>query len=221
VGCNEALAMFCNTVQYFTSNGSTVSVAALDMAKTFDKVNHYALFLKLMSRGVPPCLISLLFDWYGKIYICVKWGNCKSMLVQLVTGVRQGGVLSPVLFTVYVNDIICKLEVSGYGCRIARKFVGILMYADDLLLISASNCDLRKMIEICEGKMASLDICFNANKSCLLRCVVLDTIKKPFVPILLNGNLLHEWSTVRYLGVTFESGLKLKVSLAAKRMKFF
>ena len=49
MGCNEALAMFCNTVQYFTCNGSTVSVAALDMAKAFDKVNHYALFLKSVS----------------------------------------------------------------------------------------------------------------------------------------------------------------------------
>jgi len=115
--------------------------------------------------------------------------------------------------------IICKLEVSGYGCRIARKHVGILMYADDLLLISASNCDLRKMIEICESEMAWLDRCFNINKSCLLRCG--PRYKKPCVPILLNGNLLHEWSTVKYLGVTFETGLKLKVSLAAKRMKFF
>jgi len=63
---------------------------------------------------------------------------------QLVTGVRQRGVFSPVLLIVYVNDIICKLEVSGYGCRIRVKYVGILIYADDLLLICASNCDLRK-----------------------------------------------------------------------------
>ena len=97
--CNEALAMFCNTVQYFTSNRSTVSVAALDMAEALDKVNHYTLFLKLMTRGVPPCLISLLFDWYGKIFICVKWGNCKSNYVQLVPRVRQKAVLSRVLLS--------------------------------------------------------------------------------------------------------------------------
>jgi len=118
-----------------------------------------------------------------------------------------------------VNDIICKLRVFSYGRRIAGKYVGILMYADDLMLISASNCDLRKMIEICKGEMAWLDMCFNVNKSCLLRCG--PRYKKPCAPILLNGNLLHEWSTVKYLGVTFESGLKLKVLLAAKRMKFF
>jgi len=75
------------------------------------------------------------------------------------------------------------------------------------------------VIEICEGEMAWLDMCFNVNKSCLLRCG--PRYKKPCVAILLNGNLLREWSTVKYLGVTFESGLKLKVSLVAKRIEFF
>ena len=54
------------------------------------------------------------------------------------TGVRQSAVLSPVLFTVYVNEIICIPEAFRYGCRVDGKYVGILMYADDLLLISAS-----------------------------------------------------------------------------------
>ena len=82
-----------------------MSTAALDMSKAFDKVNHYASFLKLMKRRVPVCLIKLLPDWYGKVYACVKWGVFLSKLVHLVTGVRQGGVLSPVLFTIYVNEI--------------------------------------------------------------------------------------------------------------------
>ena len=56
VGCNDALSLLCNTVEYFTSNGSTVSIASLDMAKAFDKVNHYALFLKLMKQTSGPCV---------------------------------------------------------------------------------------------------------------------------------------------------------------------
>jgi len=93
--------MFCNTVEYFTSNGSTVNVAALDMSKAFDKVDHYELFLKLIQRGLPTCFIILLMDWYSKVYVCVRWGDCMSSFVQLVSRVRQGGVLSPVLFVDY------------------------------------------------------------------------------------------------------------------------
>jgi len=62
-------------------------------------------------------------------------------------------------------------------------------------------------------------ICVSVNKSCLLRCG--PRYKEPCVAILLNCNLLREWLTVRYLGATFKSGVKLRVSLAAKKIKFF
>jgi len=124
VGSNDALSVLCNTVEYVTSNCSTVSIASLDMAKAFDNVNHYALFLKLMKRQVPVCFIRLLADWYGKVFACVKWGHCLSKLVQLRTGVCQGGILSPVLVAVYVNDIITNLKCSGYGCQVASKYIG-------------------------------------------------------------------------------------------------
>lgn len=219
VGCRDALSLFSSTVQYFTNNGSTVSVAALDMSKAFDRVNHYALFLKLMKRGVPICVIKLLSDWYGKVFACVKWGACLSKLVQLATGVRQGGVLSPVLFTIYVNDIISRLEDSRYGCRVDGRYVGILMYADDLLLISASCSDLRQMIAICESEMRWLDMHFNAGKSCLVRWG--PRCNRLVASVTLGGTILGIANSFKYLGITFEAGLKLKVSLTSKKIKFF
>ena len=83
VGCNEALAMFCNTVEYFTSNGFIVKVAALDMSKAFDKVDHCALFLKLIQRGLPRCFIILLMDWYSKVYVGVTVCHVSSSLFQV------------------------------------------------------------------------------------------------------------------------------------------
>jgi len=138
---------------------------------------------------------------------------------SVTTGVRQGGVLSPVLFAVHVNDIITRVEGSGYGCEIAGKCVGILMYADDLLLISATCNGLCRLIEICEQEMAWLDMQFNARKSCMVRCE--PRYNKECADILLNGVPLIRGKTFKYLGILFEVGRKLKVSLAAKRMKFF
>ena len=79
------------------------------------------------------------------------------------------GCILYILFTIYVNDIISRLEDSRYGCRVDGRYVGILMYADDLLLISASCSDLRQMITICESEMRWLNMHFNAGngKSCL------------------------------------------------------
>ena len=88
--CSEALSLLCSTVQY-----STVSIASLGMSKAFDKVNNYALFLKLMERHVPVCLINLLANWYENVFISVRWGQSLSKLVRLTTGVRQGGGTVP------------------------------------------------------------------------------------------------------------------------------
>jgi len=51
-----------------------------------------------------------------------------------------------------VNDIICKLSASGYGCHVAGIYVGVLMYADDLLLISSTCSDLRRMLQMVFSK---------------------------------------------------------------------
>jgi len=57
---------------------------------------------------------------------------------------------------------MCKLSASGRGCHTAGIYVGVLMYADDLLLISSTCSDLRRVTKICEDEMKWLDMCFNS-----------------------------------------------------------
>ena len=87
----------------------------------------------------------------------------------MVCGVRQGGVISPVLFTVYVDDIIERLNDSKLGCFIGDLYLGCIMYADDLILISASVFILQNMIFICEKKAEYIDMKINTSKSMVIR----------------------------------------------------
>ena len=81
--------------------------AALDVSKAFDEVNYNRLFLKLSNRKTPVWFIKVLHNWYAtcKSVCRVKWGGLLSVPFALQGGVRQGGVLSPLLFSVYVDDI--------------------------------------------------------------------------------------------------------------------
>ena len=61
------------------------------------------------------------------------------MFFQATNGVKQGSIISPILFTVYVDELIARLQASGLGCNIGRSYIGVLGYADDLTLLSPSS----------------------------------------------------------------------------------
>ena len=100
-GCSHAIYTVRSTVEYFNVNNSTVNLCAIDLCKAFDKVNHYALFTKLLDRNVPRTIVAILKCWYSKVFTTVKWNQSFSCKVKLETGVRQGGILSPYLFAVF------------------------------------------------------------------------------------------------------------------------
>ena len=108
------------------------------MTKAFDKVNHNILFNKLMQRKCSGAVVRALYNWYSSSCALVKWDSCYSRTFVLRCGVRQGGVMSPVLFALYVNDVITKLEDSNLGCYIGDTYTGCIMHADDIVLIAAS-----------------------------------------------------------------------------------
>ena len=76
----------------------------------------------------------------------VSWDNHLSQYFNLEKGVKQGGVLSPLLFTCYIDNVLIKLEESGYGCHIRHIFMGALSYADDITLLSPSLRGLNEML---------------------------------------------------------------------------
>ena len=77
----------------------------MDASKAFDKVNHWHLLDKLLNRGIPLCLVRLLMFWFSNQDYIVKWNNLHSNSFKVTNGVRQGGILSPRLFTVYVDAL--------------------------------------------------------------------------------------------------------------------
>ena len=104
--CSHALITFKESVKYFVQKGSKVQCVSLDASKAFDKVLHHGLFVKLINKGVPAVFIRLLCNWYKRMKCSVLWNNVLGDIFDVNCGVRQGGVLSPILFSIYVDDLI-------------------------------------------------------------------------------------------------------------------
>jgi len=107
----------------------------------------------------------LLRYWYSRQVCAVLWNSVLGECFNILCGVRQGGVLSPVLFSVHIDNVIVNLRNSGYGLHIGSVFVGCMLYADDIVLLSCSCYGVQKLIDICAEYGVAWDISFNANKT--------------------------------------------------------
>ena len=143
MSCNFAIYTVRQIVGKFVDGGCTVNLCSIDLS---DKVNHCALFLKLMKRQLPVRLLSVLESLLTECcYSCVKWNNVITANFRVNFGVRRGSVLSPFLFAVYLDDL-CKLCVGDRS-----RF--IVVYADDIMLISPSIVETERLLQACEGEL--------------------------------------------------------------------
>lgn len=122
------------SIKYFTKRGSRVYCAFLDATKAFDKVLHNGIYKKLLERGASVNFIYLLQNWYGRLQCRVRWNDMLGELFPVTCGVRQGGILSPYLFAIYIDDLITHLKNSGYGIYVGQIFTRCALYADDIAL---------------------------------------------------------------------------------------
>jgi len=156
---------FRKTIDYYRSRGSHVFVCFVDFTKAFDLVNYWKLFVKLIDLKIPVCIISLLAFWYANQSVCIKWKNIISDYFSIANGTRQGSLLSPCLFNVYISELISHINGSGIGCTCGGKFINILAYADDLVLLAPSWAGLQSLLHLLESFSSNLDMIVNCKKT--------------------------------------------------------
>ena len=90
-----------------------------------------------------------------------KWDNELSDGFNVTNGVKQGGVISPLLFSCYIDNLFAQLQLSGLGCHVGVSYAGAFGYADHIALLDPSLQCLKGMISICEEYARSQRITFN------------------------------------------------------------
>ena len=95
----------------------------------------------------------------------VRWGATLTHFT-VSNGVKQGGIISPVLFNVYMNDLSIALNSSGIGGYLGAAFLNHLCYADDLCLISLSSNGMQQLLNICQSCAINHQPLYNGAKSC-------------------------------------------------------
>ena len=119
------------TVDYFLRNGSDVFTCQTDISKAFDMVRHSFLLRKLLDCGFSRIFLRIFIFIYSFQFANVRWNGAFSNIFRLCNGVRQGAILSGILYCFYVNEIFESLRRRKLGCWINSNFHGMAGYSDD------------------------------------------------------------------------------------------
>ena len=174
-------------------------VCFLDASKAFDCINHWKLFEILVDRKCPAYVIKLLVFWYQEQLLCVKWGGMISETFSVSNGIKQGGILSPKLFNIYVDVLSRQLNKVLVGCCLNGKVINHLYYADDLVLLSPSPHGLKKLIQECEKYACSYGMKFNENKSVVVNFISKRFKVKPTAKFYMNGSVMKSDTSYQYM----------------------
>ena len=162
-------------IAYYVINSSSVFCTLLDATKAFDRVEYVKMFKLLIDRKLPPVCIRLLVNMYTSQVTRVEWNGVCSDYFSIRNGVKQEGVISPVLFCVYVDGHLKLLADAKVGCYIGHVFVGALAYnADDIALLAHTARDMHKLFPLCDEFASRFNVLFNSKKSkCLWKIISL------------------------------------------------
>ena len=212
-------AIYClkEAVNYYTSHGSNVYCSFLDASKAFDRLVHSGLFLKLLQRHIPMVFLNIIISWYSNLEGRVRWGDTLSDWFGIRAGVRQGGILSPIFYCLYVDDLVDILSALGIGCHLRDIFLSILLYADDMVLLAPSLNGLQKLLSATEQYCKTWDIMLNVKKT---KNLYFGKKHNP-ANLRLDGKDIEWVTTWSYLGVHIKSHTSFNCCINEKIKSFY
>jgi hypothetical protein len=143
-----------------------IACCFIDYSKAFDCVRWDSMWMVLTEMGVPPHLTRLVKQLYQNNTATVRVNKLSTENFQVQKGVRQGCILSPLLFNIY-GEYIMRKVLDGWegGLRVGGKSISNLRYADDTTLITTSLDDMRILMNRVEQESELLGLQINRNKT--------------------------------------------------------
>jgi len=202
-----------------------IHTAFIDQAKAFDSVRYDIIQKSLKYYDVPQQFCEMIAAMYegNTAQIITNAGLTENIPIK--QGVRQGDVLSPLLYIIAINPILENINKEGKGYQLTGAngvclTISVLAYADDIVLLASSRKDLIKMLQILKHNLDQYGININYDKSRYSSSLSVDT------DIFLDKDhklkYLHRSKSYRYLGLNINIQLDWKQdqSLTLNRLKY-
>ena len=155
----------------------------------------------------------------------VRWNGEESRFFSICNGVKQGAILSAILYCVYTNGIFQQLRKKKIGCFVGGSYVGILGYADDLYLMSPTLDGLQEMLKVCETYAEAHNLKFSTNENpskSKTKCMAYLHKNRKLREMVLCGNKLPWVEKGKHLGMRIDGKVNnlLTKDILEKRARY-
>ena len=197
-----------SVIDKYLGNGKKVFACFIDYEKAYDNIWREGLYYKMIKLGIPKNIITLIKNMYDKNKQSLKMNGHITDPIPTVKGLKQGCVISPIIFNMFINDLPKCFSESCQPVKINNTNISCLMYADDIVLLSESR----------EGLIQSLDNlsiynkkwCLNVNKTKTKIMTFQKFGKLKYNNIKYDGSILEDVKQFKYLGTIIEKSGNFK-----------
>ena len=144
----DQIFILTEIMAYRLEGGFGTYMAFIDVRKAYDRVWRPGLWTKLKDIGLGGRCHDLLRTMYSNVVRQVLIHGRLSEGVEVEAGVPQGSVLSPFLYSIYIDGLHAALRERGLGVSIFGRLVPLLFYADDIVLLARSGAEIHEMLEV-------------------------------------------------------------------------
>ena len=197
--CCEQIFTIRNIIEQCVEFQQEVHINFVDFKKAFDSVHRDSLWKIVATYGIPERFINIMKDVYRNSSCCVKMQEGNTEYFNIETGVRQGCILSPFLFTLVIDFIMRKaVDGSGHGIRWQQDLVlADLDFADDIALMSESGHSLQELTHNLEEYASQFGLRINSGKT---KVMSIDTRNNNRTQIVVGDSPVESVDNFTYLG---------------------
>ncbi|MCG7891260.1 MAG: reverse transcriptase family protein, partial [Candidatus Thiodiazotropha endolucinida] len=208
----DHLSTLTNIIDARKKMKQSTFAAFIDFRKAYDYINRDILWKKLFNLGIKGKMLSAVQSLYASVSSCVRINSKHTDWFTVKSGLRQGCILSPLLFNLYINDLALYLKSFDIGIEYGSEKLCLLLYADDIVLVAKNERDLQCLINALNSWCSTNDMSINSKKSQIVHFRPL-SVNKTLCTFTCGNESLEVVDRYMYLGLMLQENLDYNITV--------
>ena len=207
--CQDHLQSFMSIIETRKLKGLHTFVSYVDFSKAYDFIPRNHLFHKLANIGITGNILMAIKSLYFDVKSVVRLNHVYSDCFDVSNGLKQGCLISPIMFNLYIDDLITEINALERGLKIGDKKVSMLLYADDIVLMANTARDLQCMLDCLNTWCSRWGLTVNPKKTKVMHFKPKGRNRTNF-QFACGNDLIELTERYKYLGLWFSENLDLQ-----------